>query len=225
MHSANIGRIASGDIDVDPVLASGRPDRRRGISLIIPVQGIAPEYQGLVDDFEAAYPGQYYYPCPDLHVTIFDFIQARLGYRPDGEREAAILGIAREAAAGIAPFRILFKGVAFSRSAGIIRGYDGGRLVAMRKAIRAGLSARGMPNDERYESRTAHATFARFKSELADPAALCAAIERNKARGLGGISASEAELVEHDWYNSLVSLRRIGKVAFGALPDPRQDGE
>jgi hypothetical protein len=199
--------LRSGAVEVDRVLAAGRPDARRGISLVIPADGIAPAYEALVADFAALDGEQYYYPRSDLHITIFDFLQAREGHAADPGHEASFREVSRSALALTGSFAIELRGVVFSRAAVLIKGYDGDRLCGLRKRIRAELGARRLGNDERYESSSAHISFARFRRRPSDPAALCGLIEASGEMDLGTLKIGAVELVEYDWYNSAASRR------------------
>ncbi|HOX33282.1 MAG TPA: hypothetical protein PLB91_13210 [Spirochaetales bacterium] len=213
IRSAGAAALRSGDIALDPVLAEGGPDRRRGLSLVIHPRGLGEAYEPLATGFAALEPEQYYYPAGDLHVTVFDFCSAREGYARDLESELAFLALALEAAAGSGPFPIAFRGVACSREAGLLAGYDGDRLVALRAAIRSRMLDRGLPNDERYESRSAHASFLRFRAPLRDGPRFLAELEARREEELGEALVEELELVEHDWFDSGGSRRLVGKVA------------
>lgn len=212
IHSSNFERIRSGQVEIDKILASGLPDLRSGISLIIPVRGMRKEYAAIVERMERAAPDQYYYPFEDLHVTVFDFLQASGSYSRNADLESAFLWISREAAASAGSFPIKMKGLVFSQAAGLIKGYDDDVLIGLRKRIRDGMAACGMANDERYESESAHVTFMRFMGILADPGSLCGALKELEEFDLGAEKVTELELVEHDWYNTRVTKRVIGTV-------------
>jgi 2'-5' RNA ligase len=209
IRERDLACLRSGAVELDRVLAAGLPDSRRGISLVMPASRIAPGYEGLVARFAAVDPAQYYYPRSDLHITIFDFTQAREGCVADPGLEASFREISRAALASFAGFAVELRGVVFNRAAGIVKGFDRDRLLGLRQRIRKELVARGIRNDERYESGSAHITFARFRQPPADPAALCEAAEAAREIELGHVDAGEVELVEHDWYNSPASRRLL----------------
>ena len=212
ISAASIARIQSGQIEIDPFSSRREADTRRGISLIIPVQGIAEPHQRLVETFAELEPEQYYYPLEDLHFTVFDFIQARTHYEHDERLVNAFLSISQEAAQAAEVFEIELRGIVFSPAAGIIKGYDSNRLVSLRDHIRRLMLAQGLQNDERYASESAHVTFMRFQSRLAYPALLVEAIAKHSEMEIGQLQVSRMELVEHDWYNSCGTKRIIGQV-------------
>jgi hypothetical protein len=217
IHAANIDDLRHGRIDTDPLLLPGAGDPRRGVSLIIPVQGSREHYQELVNRFSQVEPDQYYYPFEDLHITIFDFIQGSAAYQRSNDRNRQFLQISREAASDIQPFRLQQQGVVFSRTAGLIRGYDDNILVDMREKIRKRLQELNLPNDERYASESAHTTFMRFPCQLRNPQALAELIEQQREIDLGSEKITFCQLVEHDWYNTRSRTRIIGRVEFGII--------
>jgi hypothetical protein len=215
IHDSNIGDIGEGRVEIDRYLATAENDPRLGISLIIPIVRNSGRYRELVDRFESVEPDQYYYPFGNLHITIFDFIQGTGSYRRDDLLEKAFLEISREAVEAVGPFAIHFRGVAFSAGAGILRGYDGDALISIRRNIRMLLRERGIRNDERYESESAHVTFTRFRAALRNPSLFLETIEAARAFDLGVEEVSSLELVEHDWYNSLRTKRVVGRIGLG----------
>lgn len=212
IYAAGIARIQSGQIESDPFLSSRKADTRRGISLIIPVQGIAKTYQQLVNTLAQLEPNQYYYPLEDLHFTVFDFIQAKPHYKRDDGLEQAFLSISQEAAQVTDAIEIELKGIVFSPAAGIIKGYDSNRLVSLRDHIRRLMDVQKLQNDERYASESAHVTFMRFREKLAHPNLFVKAVANYSEQDIGQEQVTRLELVEHDWYNSHRTKRIIGQV-------------
>jgi 2'-5' RNA ligase len=202
--------IAANEPLVDTLVLDPARDFRRGISLILPVRPEESAYSELIAAMSGMEPDQYYYPIADLHVTIFDFVSAREGFAKDAAREAVFLDIASRACAGTEPFELRLEGIAFSREAGMMAGYDGGALVDLRSRIRAALSAAGIKNDERYRSRSAHCSFMRFAAKLRSPRRFLGEIEAWEEVRFGAASPGAARLVEHDWYNRQASLRDLG---------------
>jgi 2'-5' RNA ligase len=205
----NKSYLESGNIDIDKVLTSGSLDLRRGISLIIPIRQIVSSYEYLVDVFSNIDPNQYYYDFNDLHITVFDFIHAKKEYKRNSSLENAFLEISKKAVEKIRTFNIELRGVVFSRSAGLIKGYDNNMLVLIRKNIRELMNSYNLTNDERYESESSHATFVRFRQTLQNPAKFNEAIENSRYAEFGVEEITNFELVEHDWYNSSMTKRII----------------
>lgn len=204
--------LESGDIDIDKVLTIGKPDLRRGISLIIPIRQIFTSYEHLVNVFSNVDPNQYYYNFDDLHITVFDFIHAKNEYQRNSSLEDAFLEISKRAVDKIKAFKIEMRGVIFSRSAGLVKGFDNNLLVLIRKNIRDLMNSYSLTNDERYESESSHATFVRFRQALQNPAKFNEAIKNNRYVELGVEEVTNFELVEHDWYNSSRTKRMIQRI-------------
>jgi len=212
IYKNNIAIIESGDIAVDDYLAGNRIDSRKGISLIIPIRSLADTYNRVVSSLKKIEPTQYYYPVSDLHVTIFDFIQARENFTRNEELEKIFTAASIQVLHAIKEFSITFEGIVFSSAAGIIQGYDNDILVGIREEIREFLKKNGIRNDERYASESAHITFARFADRLCRPEGLCKFINDNRETEIGLAQVTEVELVEHDWYNRASTKRVIHKI-------------
>ena len=166
IHQENIAFIRSGDVFVDEYLGTGLADTRRGLSLIIPLDQIMKGYEALIKSFQILEPEQYYYPAEDLHITVFDYIGAHKAYARSSSIEQTCINITNEFVESLSGFTVLFKGIVFSREAGLLKGYDDGSVVALRKRIRQQLKVYGLSNTERYESMSVHSTFMRFTKRI-----------------------------------------------------------
>ena len=212
IHAENLEWIESGHVQVDEYLAGRRPDFRRGLSLVLPIRSISDAYSKLVASLRQIEPNQYYYPFGDLHVTVFDFIQASDQYGKSAELDSLFLDLSRKVLRSATPFRIHMDGIVFSRAAGLIQGFDGQVLCSLRESIREELKTRGIPNDERYKSESAHVTFLRFLGRPAAPRELCRHIQSHRSFEVGMELVREFEVVEHDWYNKAEHKRVIGRI-------------
>lgn len=207
--SAGAERIAAGGAEIDGFLASGAPDRRRGLTLLYRPGSIGLAYGRLREAAETEIPGQYIYPAEDLHVTVFDFVSARAGFHAGRALEESCIALCDTVISRTKTFTIEFRGVAFSAAAGLLCGYDRGRLTALRERIRRILPTRGIQNTERYPSRSAHATFLRFARPPENPEALLAFMRAHKASPMGEGIVDSLDLVEHDWYNRNSRIRLV----------------
>jgi hypothetical protein len=212
IHSNSLPLIRCGDVAVDDYLLAPERDTRLGISLVIPIAIGEHSYRDLVGDFASVEPDQYYYPYGDLHVTVFDFVCAVADYTRSEADEAAFLRVAEETARTLPRFILRFEGIVFSESAGLICGYDFGALVDMRAALRVSMRGHGLPIDERYESRSAHATFCRFTKQPTNAEAFLDVVEKRRNFPFGKEFVDELVVVEHDWYNRRATRRTIGRV-------------
>lgn len=209
IHQKNIACIRKGDILVDPYLRDSVPDLRRGISLIIPLSRIAENYERATQVLRRQEPGQYYYPAADLHITVFDLISAHPLYSSNAALDDTFVSLASEVLATFNRFYVTFKGIVFSREAGLLTGYDNGSVVALREKIRAHLPQYGIANTERYESKSVHATFVRFRKALTHPNLFADILETCRQIEIGEESIQSISLVEHDWYNRRIATRTI----------------
>lgn len=209
IHQKNIAFLREGDILVDPYLRDSVPDLRRGISLIIPLSRISENYERATQVLRGQEPGQYYYPSADLHITVFDLISAHPRYLPSAALDDTFVSLANEALATFNRFYVTFKGIVFSREAGLLTGYDNGSVIALREKIRAHLPQYGIANTERYESKSVHATFVRFRKALTHPSLFADVIESCREVEIGEEPIQSISLVEHDWYNRKISTRTI----------------
>src|SRR5208337_1103470 len=70
LWSSSIGRIRAGKIQPDAVLAAGKPDRRRGLTLIArPSPEARKHVAAFLRQLRRLEPDQYYYAPSQLHVT------------------------------------------------------------------------------------------------------------------------------------------------------------
>lgn len=209
IYSQNIEFIRSGNIIKDDYLSSGRADKRLGISLVIPIKGIGRKYSFLIELFKKYEPDLYYYPFSDIHVTVFNYIEASSNYIKSVDVEKNYIRVTREVLREEAAFPIEFKGIVFSRQAGIIQGYDKGRLISIRNKIRILLKEYSIKYVERYKTESAHITFCRFARGLKEPERLAGMIKENRHIDIGTEIINNIELIEHDWYNQQLKKRII----------------
>jgi 2'-5' RNA ligase len=234
LWAASVGRIRSGDVELDPVLADGRPDPRRGLTVVArPSPEVRSRVAGFVDRLRELEPDQHYYGPLELHVTVLSLFTATAAHEPLLGRTAEYVS-AVDAALRLAPrLRIEFAGVTASAGAILLQGFPGDdTLERLRDALRGGLRDRGLAEgvDERYRLETAHMTIARFRAPLRDGERLAAALQRARRRPFGTIDAGGLTLVKNDWYMSgaateTVKRYRLGRGAAhrrsrGLLPAP-----
>jgi hypothetical protein len=210
----NRAAILAGDIVVDESLGpKAVRDGRRGIGLILPIPEGGELFKGLRKAAGRCLPEQYLVPADDYHITVFEFKSATEGYERDEGFEREVAELCDAVLAGLGGMAISFKGIVFSRAAGIIKGYDEGALVELRRRLRAAMRDRGLPLRERYESESAHVTFCRFLRPLADMRRLEDFIDRHGEMEYGTLSLGGMELVESDWHNRRAARRALKSYA------------
>jgi 2'-5' RNA ligase len=201
IYQDNITYIRNGNILVDEYLATGAKDLRRGLSLIIPLSQITESYEAMVEGFRILAPEQYYYPTSNLHITVFDYIAARDAFARSTSIEQTYIRVTDDIVKSLASFAIVFKGIVFSREAGLLKGYDDGSVTALRERIRKRLKDDGLPNMERYQSMSVHSTFMRFTKKIDNAQSFSSELELRREVELGIETVKRIVLVEHDWYN------------------------
>jgi len=209
IYQDNIADIRNGNVFVDEYLSTNAEDLRRGLSLIIPLYQITRSYEALVEGFRILAPEQYYYPTNDLHITIFDYISAHNVYMRSKSIEQTYMRITDDVIKSLANFTIFFKGIVFSRVAGLLKGYDDGSIIALRERIRQQLKDDGLPNTERYQSKSVHSTFMRFTKRIDNAQSFYSELELRKEIDIGIETVNRIVLVEHDWYNRKNLTRTI----------------
>ncbi|MGD0036238.1 MAG: hypothetical protein ABSC53_02975 [Bacteroidota bacterium] len=211
IHKDNITYIRNGNVFVDEYLATDAKDLRRGLSLIIPMSQITKSYEAIVEGFRILAPEQYYYPIKDLHITVFDYIAAHKDYTRSASIEQTYIRITDDVIKSLSSFTIFFKGIVFSREAGLLKGYDNGLIIALRERIRHRLKDDGLPNMERYQSMSVHCTFMRFTKSIDNVQGFLSELELRKEAEIGKETVKSILLVEHDWYNRKSLTRAIKK--------------
>jgi 2'-5' RNA ligase len=206
-------------VAIDPLLASGQPDPRRGLTLIIRLD---PQVRAEIEGFQRALrrfePDQYYYPATDLHVTLLSLFTATASYGPYFARQAEYQRAVDEALRQAAGFAIHFSGVTASPDAIMIQGFpQAGALNGLRDHVREGLRRAGLGEglDQRYRLRTAHVTVCRFRQAPEDLERFVERLSAYRRHNFGQTAVSEIQLVENDWCLTAARARVLKKYPLG----------
>jgi 2'-5' RNA ligase len=220
MWSGSIGRIRSGDVEIDPVLAAGKADGRRGMTLVMRP---GPEIQRRVgmslDELRALEPDQYYYHAAELHVTFLAMFTATENSAPLLARSADYAAAISASAERLRPFPLEFTGLTASPGAIVAQGFcDADALNEARDDLRQELHNRGLGEglDGRYRLETAHMTLVRFRAPLRDPGLFANALEKLRAVKFGAFAVDALELNENDWYMSRGQTQCVRRYALVA---------
>ncbi|MDO7888259.1 2'-5' RNA ligase family protein [Hymenobacter cheonanensis] len=205
-------RLASGAAELDTLLDSPL-DTRRGLTVLArPPAAITAAIEALLADFRRIEPAQYYYPAADMHLTILSIISAHAGFSLAAIEPAAYARAVGEALRGLPPFAIRYAGLTAVPGGVLVQGFplDEG-LQLLREALRAHFRQAGLAHsiDQRYQIQTAHSTVIRFRSPLASPALLVAALERCQRQFIGTFEVNTVELVFSDWYQRAAHTQRL----------------
>ena len=206
MWSAAIGRIRSGQIDVDPVLAAQAGDARRGLTVVArPSAPVRRDAQAFVRQMWRIAPDQYYYSASDLHVTILSLFTATINHTPFFAERDHYISAVNAALKNAQSLVLKFEGVTVSPGTVMIQGFfENNALNDLRDYLRneLGTWGLGVGVDERYRLETAHMTVARFRAPLRDGYRFAMMLEKNRTRRFGTSIVRNLSLVANDWYLS-----------------------
>jgi 2'-5' RNA ligase len=203
LWSAAIGRVRAGDVERDPVLAGGRPDPRRGLTVVArPSPVVRRRVTALVRRLRDLEPDQHYYAPGELHVTVLSLFTATADHHRLLARTARYVSAVDAALRRTPPFRIEFAGLTVSPGAVLVQGFPADDTLdrlreALRHALRDHALAEGV--DARYRLEAAHMTVARFRDRLRHGQRLAAALERARHWPFGTTDVRSVSLVRTDW--------------------------
>lgn len=206
-------RVRIGDVVYDKQLADKDSDARRGLTVIARLQPSVTERLGnVLETLSAIEPRQYYYPRPDIHLTILSLFTATEHYQPHLER----LDDYRDAVATVLKSShsliVDIAGITLSRSAVMAKGFPhDATLNDIRDRLRTALISRGLgcSLDQRYRLLTAHSTLLRFTSPLQAPEQFGGALAGFRSEFFGASAIISLDLVINDWYMSSETLTKI----------------
>ena len=221
MWSESIGYLRSGTVEIDPVLAASRPDRRRGLTVIArPSVEVRTRVAAFLRELRGLEPHQYYYALSEFHVTVLSMFTATIDhdrfFAGVAEYQAAADSVLRR----VAPIRIEFSGVTASPSAIMIQGYcHNGYLNEVRDELRQELRNRDLTEglDARYRLETAHMTVMRFRAPLQNSGNFAAALEQARGRKFGASTIAAMTLVKNDWYMSRRTLEPVKRYSLATV--------
>lgn len=190
----------------DPVLASGIPDARRGLTLIArPKPEVQERILNMLAQLRALEPEQHFYPAESLHVTILSLFTASTDHQRFNAHLPAYIAAVQSALRGADSFQVAFRGITASTGAIMVQGYPKGpTLEGIRTRLRAELNARGLAVgvDTRYRIITAHVTVMRFRTPLRTAEKFADALENYRCEPFGDSIVDQLHLIQNDWYAS-----------------------
>lgn len=192
-----------GKFKLDPFIDSGN-DTRYGITLLARPSGqVKSAISSMLEEIKSVAPNQYYYPPPDMHLTVLSIISCYPGFSPgqvNTEEYIRLIGSVTEA---IKPFSIRFEGLTASPSCILIRGFPkNNQLTYLRDGLRKQFSKSLLQHsiDKRYYTRSAHITAIRFRQPFVDSHQFIEKITALKDTYFGTCRVDELELLANDWY-------------------------
>jgi 2'-5' RNA ligase len=200
-----------GKPQLDPHLPDKGNDRRRGVSLSIPLSPVVQSsIKKFLDPLKADFPGQYFYQPEELHVTIVTLISATELWENEFRDVDAFREILREVLSRHTSFKLEFHGVTAAANAVLIQGFPvGDTLENIRADLRRTFVERGFPNrlDRRYPNSAAHATAMRFCRPDSDWKRLAEILKACRQTDFGTMEVDRLQLLWGDWYASANCVR------------------
>jgi 2'-5' RNA ligase len=203
----------AGEVVIDPYLADGRLDPRRGLTLIArPSAEIRSRIAHIQEVIRTAAGDQYYYPPEDLHFTVLSVIPASTNYGANEETDMVFKSLVAKAVRSTRQSRIMLRGIIPSDDSILAKGFpldDGLQSLRdeLRRLIRDTRFASDL--DRRYPIRTAHMTMVRYLHSPRSVGNLAATLAQLRPVYAGEQSIDEVQLVDNDWYMRTSTLRRV----------------
>ena len=211
--------IQSKGFDHDPWIDSP-VDNRFGITLLIrPSEEVNDAVQHFLSSVKAIEPDHYFYPNPDIHVTVMPIISCYEGFQLKQINPEDYIDLLKGCLKGLSSFSLEFRGVTASPSCIMVKGYPlSDTLEEIRNRLRQAFKDSPLEQslDKRYPLQTAHATVIRFKQPVQKQEAVLAQLEAFRDFYLGKFEVSELELVFNDWYQREEKVQKL--FSFGLVP-------
>lgn len=208
-----LASFQAGTVAIDPLLASGKADRRRGLTVIIrPERAVVGRFSEVAQALARAEPGQYYYPPGDYHVTLLPLFTATEDHEPFLARTPAYLEAVDHALRGASPFDLRFRGLTASAGAIMVQGFPRDHtLERLRERVRERLREAGLGRtlDGRYRLETAHVTIMRFQRPPRQLPQFVEQLNSYQGYDFGETRVRELYLVENDWYQSAARVKVV----------------
>lgn len=205
----SLAHIQSKGFDHDPLIDSPL-DNRFGITLLIrpsnEVNDAVQDFLARVKSIESAH---YFYPNPDIHVTVMPIISCYEGFELRQIDPKDYIALLKNCLKDLPRFSVEFRGVTASPSCIMIKGFPmEDTLEEIRNRLRQAFKDSSLEQslDKRYPLQTAHSTVIRFKQPVRDQAAALEQLDQFRDYYFGRFEVKELELVFNDWY------QREGKV-------------
>lgn len=203
LHRQALDRIHSNGFEFDPLIDKPT-DTRRGLTLVFrPDRTVLDTIQGFISKFKRIAPDHYFYRNPDIHVTVMPIISCYEGFALERLTILDYTQLISDCIADMPCFKVEFRGVFFSPSCIIIKGYPlTDTLENIRENLRREFSKVSLEQslDKRYILRTAHSTIIRFKRPVQMPKLIEEFVESNTEFDFGISTINKVSFVHNDWY-------------------------
>lgn len=195
--------ILEGNYKLDTQI-NNASDSRFGITLLIrPNETVKANIQLFLEALKAIEPNQYYYPDPDIHITVMSIISCYEGFTLDKIIIPEYIDVIQQSLVHLDQITIEFRGITASPSAFMIQGFPTDEsLDNFRDKLRENFKKSTLQQsiDSRYTIATAHSTIMRFQEKLESPKELVATAAQFRDYDFGKFQVKNLELVYNDWY-------------------------
>ena len=203
LHRQALDRIHSNGFEFD-LLIDKPTDTRRGLTLLFrPESSVLNRNQEFINRIRHIAPDHYFYKNPDIHITVMPIISCYEGFVLEQVNPADYIPVIKSCISGVQSFDVAFRGVFFSTSCIIVKGYPlNGTLERIRENLRREFAKVPLEQslDKRYVLRTAHSTVVRFKEPIQESDKMVELIASNAELEFGISTISRLSLVYNDWY-------------------------
>lgn len=212
LYKQSIENYKNKSYQVDKLIDS-TTDKRFGITLLIrPPQKIKSEIKKVLAKVKEVEPDQYFYPEPDMHITVMSIISCYEGFGLSQIDVGEYVNVIQKCLSGLPPFTIQFKGLTASPSCLMVQGFlSDGTLNQIRDNLRINFKSSDLQHsiDKRYAIRTAHSTIFRLKNKLSNKDKFLATVERYKNYEFGTFIVDTMDLVFNDWYQREKRVKKL----------------
>lgn len=212
LWKAALAHVKSRGFDHDPLIDSPL-DHRYGITLLIrPRKEVNDAVQNFLSLVKMIEPEHYFYPNPDIHVTVMPIISCYEGFQLRQINPQEYIDLLKSCLEGLPPFSIEFRGVTASPSCILIKGFPlDDTLESIRNRLRTAFKDSQLEQslDKRYALQTAHSTVIRFKQPVRNQTAVLEQLDQFRDFYFGQFEVRELELVFNDWYQREEKVQRL----------------
>ncbi len=209
LYRHSLEEIQAKGCRTDPLIKSPT-DNRFGITLLIrPPLLIKKRIELFLNELKSIDNQQYYYPLPDIHITVMSIISCYDGFELKNISIPGYIRIIEKSMQDVVKFRIKFKGITASTSTIMIQGFYGETLNLLRNNLRIHFQSSPLEQtlDKRYTIKTAHSTVVRFQNKLEQENNYLDVLEKWKDYDFGEFDVNRVELVFNDWYQRKKHVR------------------
>ncbi|WP_158858522.1 2'-5' RNA ligase family protein [Lunatibacter salilacus] len=203
LHDQALEKIQNSGFEFDRLI-DDESDTRRGLTLLFrPEEHVLENVREFLRKVSGLEPYHYFYRNSDVHITVMPIISCYDGFTLDKVDPQAYIQLIGRCVEGISPFEVSFKGVIFSPSCIIIKGYPlDDSLDQLRENLRGEFPKVSLEQslDKRYLLRTAHSTIVRFKKPLLHPEKMVEFVSANGELNFGVSTVRKLSFVYNDWY-------------------------